>query len=110
MDIFKKDLIMSFFNLRGIFLQKLGPTIVDPNEVLVSMQFALKEERRDDASGVITTALLDTTTYIASSSDGGKTFSLGNVKKDIDGDGDTDADDKAKLLALAKAYASITKP
>jgi hypothetical protein len=101
---------MSFFNRRGIFLQKLGPTIVDPNEVLVSMQLALKEERWDAGNNVQTTALLDSTTLVASSYDGGQSFSLGIINKDIDGDGDIDADDKAKLLALAKAYASIVKP
>ncbi|MNM83617.1 hypothetical protein D3C81_956800 [compost metagenome] len=101
---------MSNFNHRGIFLQKSGPTVVAPDEVLVSMQLALKEEGFDNINSVTTTALLNSTTYIASSYDGGKTFSLGNVNKDIDGDGDIDADDKAKLLALAKAYASITHP
>lgn len=101
---------MSFFNRRGIFLQKLGPTIVDPDEVLVSMQFALKEEGWDAENNVPTTALLDSTTFIASSYDGGQSFSLGGINKDIDGDGDIDADDKAKLLALAKAYASIVNP
>lgn len=39
---------MSYFNRRGIFLQKLGPTVVDPNEVLVSMQFSLKEPTQDE--------------------------------------------------------------
>jgi len=101
---------MSFFNRRGIFLQKLGPTIVDPNEVLISMQFALKEDGWDAENSLETTALLDSTSLIASSYDGGKSFILGNAHKDIDGDGDIDADDKAKLLALAKAYADIVRP
>jgi hypothetical protein len=101
---------MSFFNRRGIFLQKLGPTIVDPNEVLVSMQFALKEEGWDAESSKPTQALLDSTIIIASSQDGGKTFSLEPLDKDVDGDGDIDAEDKAKLLALAKAYANIVNP
>ncbi|WPN47301.1 hypothetical protein [Pseudomonas sp. P8_241] len=101
---------MSFFNRRGIFLQKLGPTIVDQNEVLVSLQFALKENGRNAENSLETTALLDSTVLIASSNDGGRTFSLGNINKDIDGDGDIDADDKAKLLALAKAYANISTP
>lgn len=101
---------MSFFNRRGIFLQKLGPTIVNPNEVLVSMQFALKEEGWDDVNSAATTTLLDSTILIASSYDGGMTFSLGRDGRDIDGDGDFDADDKSRLLALAKAYASITNP
>ena len=99
---------MSFFNHRGIFLQKLGPTIVDPNEVMVSMQFALKEPVYAE-TGVSTDTLLDSTTFIASSNDGGKSFSLGNAK-DVDGDGDIDADDKARLLALAKAYVNIVNP
>jgi len=101
---------MSFFNRRGIFLQKLGPTVVDPDEVLVSMQFALKEEGWDDVNSVPATTLLESTIFIASSYDGGHSFSLGNSNKDIDGDGDVDADDKEKLLALAKAYAAIVKP
>lgn len=101
---------MSFFNRRGIFLQKLGPTVVDPDEVLVSMQFALKEESWDAEKSVKTTVLKDSSLIIASSHDGGNSFSLGNIDKDIDRDGDIDADDKAKLLALAKAYASIVNP
>lgn len=104
------DLIMSSFNHRGIFLQKLGPTVADPDEVLVSMQFALKEEGWDAENSVTTTVLFDSTILIASSYDGGQSFSLGNINKDVDGDGDIDADDKAKLLALAKAYANIVRP
>ncbi|KAA0956326.1 hypothetical protein [Pseudomonas sp. ANT_H12B] len=99
---------MSFFNRRGIFLQKLGPTIVDPNEVLVSMQFALKESSLD-ANDVPTERLLDSVIYTASSYDGGRSFSIGHAR-DVDGDGDIDGNDKAKLLALAKAYADIVKP
>lgn len=101
---------MSLFNRRGIFLQKLGPTVVDPKEVLVSMQFALKEEVWNPDDSQETTALLDSTILIAASYDGGQSFSFGNFNKDIDGDGDIDADDKAKLLALAKAYVSIANP
>lgn len=101
---------MSYFNRRGIFLQKLGPTVVDPDEVLVSMQFALKEEGWDEANSVTTTDLLDSTIIIASSYDGGETFSLGTNGRDIDGDGDIDANDKERLLALAKAYANILNP
>ena len=56
---------MSFFNRRGIFLQKLGPSVVDPDEVLVSMQFALKESVQDE-EGALTEKLLDSTIYIAS--------------------------------------------
>lgn len=99
---------MSFFNRRGIFLQKLGPNIVDPNKVLVSMQFALKESSLD-VNGTLTESLLDSTIYIASSNDDGQSFSIGNAR-DVDGDGDIDDTDKAKLLALAKAYASIVNP
>ncbi|MVW87418.1 hypothetical protein EI969_15975 [Pseudomonas sp. PB101] len=101
---------MSFFNRRGIFLQKLGPTIVDPNEVLVSMQFALKEEGWDEENSATTTSLLDSTTIIASSYDGGQSFSIGKVDKDIDGNGTINSADKEKLLTLAKAYASIAQP
>lgn len=101
---------MSFFDRRGIFLQKLGPTLVDPDEVLVSMQFALKEEGWDEANAVRTETLLDSSVIIAASYDGGKSFSIGSINKDVDGDGDIDNDDKAKLLALAKSYASIVKP
>ncbi|MCE6981386.1 hypothetical protein EI534_29310 [Pseudomonas frederiksbergensis] len=100
---------MSSFNQRGIFLQKLGPTLVDPDEVLVSMQFALKESGWDDINAVPKETLLDSTIIVAASYDGGKSFDVRN-SKDIDGDGDIDADDKAKLLALAKAYVSIVSP
>ncbi|MBV4461050.1 hypothetical protein KVG96_24105 [Pseudomonas sp. COR58] len=100
---------MSNFNPRGIFLQKLGPTPVDPDEVLVSLQFALKESGWNAENAVPTDSLLDSRTLIAASYDGGKTFGIRN-EKDIDGDGDIDADDKAKLLALAKAYVSIENP
>lgn len=99
---------MSNFDRRGIFLQKLGPTIVDPKEVLVSMQFALKESSLD-GSGAPTESLLDSTIYIASSYDGGQSFSIGKAR-DVDGDGDIDDNDKAKLLALAKAYTNIVNP
>lgn len=99
---------MSYFNRRGIFLQKLGPTIVDPDEVLVSMQFALKESLQDE-DGVSADTLLDSSIFIASSYDGGKSFSLGQAR-DVDGDGDIDHDDKAKMLALATAYATIVNP
>ncbi|MDX9672061.1 MULTISPECIES: hypothetical protein [unclassified Pseudomonas] len=100
---------MSNFNHRGVFLQKLGPTPVDPDEVLVSMQFALKQSGWDAANAVPADSLLDSRIIIASSYDGGKTFDVRN-DKDIDGDGDIDADDKEKLLALAKAYVSIMNP
>lgn len=100
---------MSNFNHRGIFLQKLGPTIVDPDEVLVSLQFALKESGWDHENSVPTDALVDSKIIIASSYDGGKTFTIRN-EVDVDGDGDIDTDDKEKLLALAKAYVSIMNP
>lgn len=100
---------MSNVNPRGIFLQQLGPTPVDPDEVLVSMQFALKQSGWDAEKSVPTLSLLDSQIIIASSYDGGKTFDVRN-EKDVDGDGDIDADDKAKLLALAKAYVSIMSP
>lgn len=100
---------MSHFNLRGIFLQKLGPTPIDPNEVLVSMQFALKQSGWDAENAVPTDALLDSRIIIASSYDGGQTFDVRN-DKDVDGDGDIDEEDKAKLLALAKAYVNIVNP
>ena len=99
---------MSYFNNRGIFLQKLGPTIVDPNEVLVSMQFALKEFSLD-GNGDPVQSLLDSSFFIASSYDGGESFSFSKAK-DVDGDGDIDNDDKVKMLALAKAYAGIVNP
>ncbi|RBL69616.1 hypothetical protein C3E98_021415 [Pseudomonas sp. MWU13-2625] len=100
---------MSNFNHRGIFLQKLGPTPVDPGEVLVSMQFARKQSGWDAENAVPSDSLLDSRIIIASSCDGGKTFDVRN-DKDVDGDGDIDADDKARLLALAKAYVSIMNP
>ncbi|MBC3268784.1 MULTISPECIES: hypothetical protein [Pseudomonas] len=100
---------MSSFNQRGIFLQKLGPTPVDPDEVLVSIQFALKQAGWDARNAVPTESLLDSRIIIAASYDGGKTFDVRN-DKDIDGDGDIDADDKNKLLALAKAYVNIMNP
>lgn len=99
---------MSNFNQRGIFLQKLGPSIVDPDEVLVSMQFALKEPGLN-GDGTPMERLLDSTTFYASSYDGGRSFSI-DTARDVDGDGDIDDNDKAKLLALAKAYANIVSP
>jgi hypothetical protein len=101
---------MSFFNRRGIFLQKLGPTINDPKEVLVSMQFALKEEAWDAENSVETTALLDSTYIIASSYDGGNSFTLDSPHKEIDDDNIINIDDRTKILALAKAYAGINNP
>lgn len=101
---------MSVFDRRGIFLQKLGPTPVDPDEVLVSMQFALKESSWDPVNSRPAETLLDSSTLIAASYDGGQSFRIGSINKDVDGDGDIDDDDKARLLALAKAYVSIVRP
>lgn len=101
---------MSALDRRGIFLQKLGPTPVDPDEVLVSMQFALKESGWDAENSVPAETLLDSSTVIAASYDGGHSFRIGNLNKDVDGDGDIDDEDKARLLALAKAYVSIIRP
>jgi len=101
---------MGQLNRRGIFLQKLGPTIVDPKEVIVSMQLALKEERWDVENSRESTSLLDSTYITATSYDGGNTFRLSSLNKDIDGDHDIDAADREKLLALAKAYAGINNP
>jgi hypothetical protein len=100
---------MSFFNQRGIFLQLLAPSPVNPGETMVSMQFARKEVGYDAENQVETYALVDTTNLTAVSNDGGRTFSLRNTK-DIDRDGDVDADDRAKLLALAVAYSRIINP
>ncbi len=71
---------MSYFNHRGIFLQKLGPTPVDPDEVLVSMQFAQKQSGWDAENAVPTDSLLDSRIIIASSYDGGETFDVSNEK------------------------------
>ncbi|MGE8066873.1 hypothetical protein [Pseudomonas sp. NPDC089569] len=101
---------MSIFNQRGIFLQKLGPTSVNPHEVRVSMQFALKEEGWDVENSLPTQTLLDSSTVTAVSSDGGRTFRIGNVNNDVNGDGNINAGDKAELIALAKAYANIETP
>ena len=94
---------VSHFNRRGIFLQQLGPAIVTQNEVMVSMQLALKESEQDENSDT-TDKLVGSTTFIASSNDGGQSFSIRNAK-DVDGDGD--GDDREKMIALAKAYATI---
>jgi hypothetical protein len=64
---------VSYFNHRGIFLQKLGPTPVDPDEVLVSMQFALKQSGWD-AEKPCRPTLCWIRIIIASSYDGGETF------------------------------------
>ncbi|MHC8369551.1 hypothetical protein ACYZT2_01700 [Pseudomonas sp. MDT1-85] len=101
---------MSSYNQRGIFLQLATPSIVSPNEVRVSMQFALKEEGYDAPNQVVTYSLFDSPTREAVSTDGGKTFTMGAARTDVDGDGDIDAQDKAVLLALANAYSKIVNP
>ncbi|VVN01078.1 hypothetical protein [Pseudomonas fluorescens] len=100
---------MSFYNQRGIFLQLLRPSIVNPNEVRASMQFALKEESYDPASREVTYSLLDVHTREAVSNDGGMSFIM-KTTPDVDGDGDIDSQDKAVLVALAKAYSKIVNP
>ncbi|MFJ5286410.1 hypothetical protein ACP3TY_25165 [Pseudomonas rustica] len=100
---------MGSLNRRGIFLQKLGPTVVDPKEVLVQMHFAYVNSGWDAEKSAETFQLEDSSFVTAASYDGGHTFSIRN-EKDVDGDGDIDAEDQAKLLALAKAYASINTP
>lgn len=100
---------MSVFNQRGIFLQLMKPGPSEPN-TLVSIQLARKELSWDPENKIQTEMLVDSIIMTAVSSDGGHSFTLGTVRKDVDGDGDIDAEDKAKLLALAKAYASIVNP
>lgn len=101
---------MSFFNQRGIFLQLLAPSLVNPAETMVSMQFAQKVIGYDAENKVETHTLVDTTSLTAVSNDRGKTFTIRTVVQDIDGDRDIDSDDKAKLLALAAAYSKIINP
>ena len=100
---------MSGYNQRGVFLQLLAPSIVSPKEVRVSMQFGLKEEGYDPEQRAPTYTLLDTTTREAVSTDGGVTFTMGNIP-DVNGNGAIDAQDKVVLIALAKAYAKIINP
>lgn len=100
---------MSNYNQRGVFLQLLRPTVMNPKEVRVSMQFALKEEGYDPAIGDVTCSLLDSTVREAVSNDGGVTFTI-KTPADIDGDGDIDMQDKVVLVGLAKAYSKIINP
>ena len=100
---------MSFFNQRGIFLQLLAPSIINPREAKVSMQLARKEMGWDAVNEEQTEALVDSVYLVAVSDDGGQSFAIKTVS-DVDGDGDIDSDDKKKLLALAEAYASILNP
>lgn len=100
---------MSNIKQRGIFLQLMRPNASEPN-TLVSLQLARKETSWDAENEQEIEALVDSVYFTAVSTDRGESFSIRTVGKDVDGDGDIDADDKAKLLALAKAYASITNP
>ncbi|MBP8202931.1 hypothetical protein [Pseudomonas sp. Irchel 3E20] len=100
---------MSFVNSRGIFLQLLAPSIVSPNEAVVSMKLGLEVLGYNEETEEQTHTLVDITELAAFSNDGGKTFTLRTVR-DIDGDGDIDEADKEKLLALASAYARILNP
>ena len=100
---------MSTYNQRGVFLQLLRPTVINPREVRVSMQFALKEEGYDPVNSDVTCSLLDSTLREAVSNDGGATFTI-KTNADVDADGDIDLQDKAVLVGLAKAYSKIVNP
>ncbi|MFS2201649.1 hypothetical protein [Pseudomonas sp. Pseusp3] len=100
---------MSFFNQRGIFLQLMQPSHSEPN-TLVSLQLARKELSWDAENEAQIESLVDSEFYTAVSTDGGNSFSIKTVGKDVDEDGTIGAADKAKLQALAKAYASIVNP
>jgi len=100
---------MSTYNQRGVFLQLMRPTMVNPKEVRVCMQFALKEEGYDPVNRDVTCSLLDSTALEAVSNDGGATFTI-RASADVDGDGDIDLQDKAILIGLAKAYSKIINP
>ena len=101
---------MSFYNQRGIFLQLLAPSIVNPQEARVSMQLARKQRGWDPVEEANTDTLVDSVMIEAISNDGGQTFTIKSVGHDVDGDRDIDIDDKEKLLALAQAYLSIRNP
>lgn len=101
---------MSVFNQRGIFLQLLAPSVVNPREARVSMQMARKESGWDAEIGAQTEALVDSVHVEAVSIDGGRSFSIKAINSDVDGDGNIDSEDKAKLLALAQAYARVLNP
>jgi hypothetical protein len=100
---------MSNYNQRGIFLQMLRSSVVNPKEVRVSMQFALKEEGYDPATREPSCSLVDSSTRYAVSDDGGISFTI-NTSPEVDGDGDIDSQDRAVLAALAKAYSKIINP
>lgn len=101
---------MSSFNQRGIFLQLLAPTIVNPNEAQVSMQLTRKELGWDAENQVQTETLVDSTFITAVSRDGGRSFSIRANTPDVDGNRVINDEDKAKLLALAVAYSRIINP
>lgn len=101
---------MSYFNQRGIFMQLLAPTIVNPNEAQVSMQLARKELGWDAKNQVQTESLVDSTFVTAVSRDGARSFSIRANAPDVDGNRVINDEDKAKLLALAVAYSSIVNP
>lgn len=101
---------MSFFNQRGIFMQLLAPTRVNPNEAQVSMQLARKELGWDAENQVQTETLVDSTFVTAVSRDGGRSFSIRANAPDVDGNRVINDEDKAKLLALAVAYSRIVNP
>ena len=101
---------MSFYNQRGIFLQLLAPSIVNPQEARVSMQLARKQSGWDPVEEANIETLVDSVMIEAISSDGGQTFTIKSAGHDVDGDRDIDLDDKQKLLALAQAYVSIRNP
>lgn len=102
---------MSFFNQRGIFLQLMLPGPAEPN-TLVRMQLARKEDIRDPETGMVllSDTLVDSVFVTAVSSDHGASFTIRTLNQDVNGDGNIDSEDKAKLLALAKAFASIVNP
>ena len=101
---------MSFFNQRGIFMQLLAPTTVNPNEAQVSMQLARKELGWDAENQVQTETLVDSTFVTAVSRDGGRSFSIRANAPDVDGNRVINDEDKTKLLALAVAYSRIVNP
>lgn len=101
---------MSFLNQRGIFLQLLAPTRVNPLEAQVAMQLSRKESIWDPVMEKVTETLVDSVHMMAISDDGGRSFNIKTLKSDVDGDGDIDHDDKQKLLALAAAYSAIVSP
>lgn len=96
-------------DIRGIFLDRT--VIPGPRpEILIVMQLATKQERRDPVTNEVTETLVDSKTVAAISRNRGRTFNVAPVRSDIDGDGDIDSQDTAKLAALAKAYNDIVRP